>query len=78
MSNVRIKLNKRGVRELLRSEEMKAVCKERAEEIRNRCGDGYDCDAYTGKNRVNARVWASSAKARRDNARNNTILKALK
>ena len=78
MSNVKIKLNSKGVRELLSSEEMKAICKERAEAIRGRCGDGYECDAYTGKRRVNARVWASSAKARRDNAKNNTILKALR
>lgn len=77
-SGVRIVLNKAGVRELLRSPEMKAICEEHAVAIRNRCGDGYESDSYTGRNRVNAKVWASSAEAQQDNSENNTILKALK
>lgn len=78
MAKVRVKLNRSGVKALLKSAEMKALCKEHADAIRARCGDGYESDSYTGKNRVNAMVWPSSGKARQDNARNNTILKALK
>ena len=74
----KIKLNSDGVRKLLKSPEMKAICEEHAATIRDRCGDGYESDSYTGRNRVNARVWASSRKARQDNAKNNTILKALR
>ncbi len=78
MAKVKVELNRQGVRALLRSEEMRAVCAEQARAIRDRCGDGYAADTYTGKNRVNAMVWADTAKAKRDNAENNTILKALK
>lgn len=78
MSKVKIQLNRQGVRSLLRSEEMRAICQEKAAEIRARCPAGYQADSYTGKNRVNAMVWAESAEARRDNAKNNTILKALR
>ena len=38
--------------------------------IRSRCGDGYAADDYTGKNRVNAMVYADTAAARRDNLEN--------
>lgn len=78
MSKMRFELNRQGVRSLLRSEQMRAICQEKAGEIRARCPAGYQADSYTGKNRVNAMVWAESAKAKRDNAKNNTLLKALK
>lgn len=72
------KINRAGVRELLKSEEMQAILREKATDIKNRCGDGYESDHHVGKNRANAMVWASSAKARKDNSENNTILKAVR
>ena len=78
MSKLRIELNGAGVRELLRSSEMKAICGEQASEIAQRCGDGYSYDTYTGQNRVNAEVRAETWEARRDNSENNTILKAMR
>lgn len=78
MTNVRITLNKAGVRELLRSEEMKAVCQDHAMAAMSRLGPGYEVTAMTGKNRVNAEIKAVSYKAKRENMRNNTILKALR
>ncbi len=78
MAKVRVVLNRKGVRELLKSDAMAQACKEQADAIKNRCGDGYESDVYTGKNRANAMVWPSSAKARQDNAQNNTILRRLK
>lgn len=76
--NVNVVLNSSGVRELLKSEEMKAVCAEHAAKILKNCGDGYEMDTYTGTNRVNAQVSAVTAKARADNLKNNTILKAVR
>lgn len=78
MAKVKVVLNRSGVRTLLKSEEMKAVCAKKAQEVCARCGTGYATDTYTGKTRVNAMVWADTAEARRDNAENNTLLKALK
>lgn len=71
-------LNKSGVRELLQSEEIGEVLAEQARVIRDRCGLGYEMDSYVGKNRRNAMVWAKSARAKRDNKKNNTILKAVR
>lgn len=78
MAKVRVVLNRSGVRELLKSDAMAQACKEQANAIKNRCGDGYESDVYTGKNRVNAMVWPESAKARQDNSHDNTILRRLK
>lgn len=78
MSNVRIELNSDGVKQLLKSSEMMAICSEQARNIRNRCGDGYATDTCTGKNRVNAMVYADTPQAKKDNSAHNTILKAMK
>ena len=77
MGKVKIELISAGIQELLKSDEMAAVCKEHAEAVAQRAGDGYKVDTYVGKTRVNAMVSADSAKARKDNLKNNTLLKAL-
>lgn len=41
----KIKLNRAGVRRLLKSKEMQAICTEHAEEIAARCGEGYAVDS---------------------------------
>nr|DAO86855.1 MAG TPA: type I neck protein [Caudoviricetes sp.] len=74
----KFKLNRAGVRILLKSEEMADICQSYANKIQRRCGDGYEVTVYTGKNRVNASVHAATVKARKDNSKNNTLLKAMR
>ena len=76
MSKVKFKLNPAGVRELLKSREAMAVCRQYADAIQARAGDGYEVTEYVGKNRVNASVYAATVEARQDNYQNNTLLKA--
>lgn len=78
MANVKFELNRKGVRELLRSSEMMAVCKSYADNARSSLGEGYEVTTKVGKNRVNAEVAAVSYEARAENSENNTILKALR
>ena len=78
MANMKFKLNSGGVRELLKSQEMQSVLNEKATGIKNRCGEGYTQDVYVGKNRANAIVKAETYQAKRDNLKNNTILKAVR
>ena len=78
MSDSKFVLNRSGVAELMKSAEMQAILKSKATAIRNQCGEGYEQDIYVGKNRANAMVYADSMKARRDNAKNNSILKAVR
>ncbi len=78
MSDIKVVLNRSGVRELLRSEEMRTLCAERAKHIAEACGSGYEVSTYRGKNRVNASVHAATSEAIRDNCQNNTLLKAVR
>ena len=77
MSKVDFKLNRAGVRELMRSAEMAGICQEHASRVKNAAGDGYEVTVYTGRNRVNASVHADTFEAQNDNFENNTLLKAL-
>lgn len=77
MSNMRFKLNRAGVRELMQSAQMAAICEEKANAIAGRCGPGYEVTTYTGKTRANASVHAATPQARRENMENNTLLKAV-
>lgn len=78
MAKVEIKLNSSGVRDLLRSQEMKALCEEHANNALNKLGPGYTVTSMTGKNRVNASIYAETYQAKKDNMENNSILKALR
>lgn len=77
MPKTKIVLNSAGVRALLKSPEMQSFLSERAQAISDRAGDGYETDVFVGKTRANASVFASDAKAAKDNLENNTLLKAL-
>ena len=78
MASVRIELNSEGVKELLRSAEMMQICRNAAQQIAGNAGDGYEVSTYTGRTRVNASVYTATAKAMRDNLKNNTLLKAVR
>ncbi len=77
-NKVTLELNSDGVRELLRSKEMMDIVEGYAQDIANRCGDGYEVSTYTGTNRVNASVLTATWEAYKDNLDNNTILKAVR
>ena len=78
MSNVSFKLDRKGVSELMKSGAMQSILREKAAGIKDRCGDGYEQDIHVGRNRANAMVYAKSNKAKRDNSKNNTLLKAVR
>ena len=73
MSDIKFKLNRAGVAELMKSAPMQNVLSQYAA----RCGDGYVKDIHVGKNRANAMVSAKTYKAKKDNMKNNTLLKAV-
>lgn len=78
MAKNKFKLNYKGVGQLLKSQEMQSVLSEKAQGIQQRCGSGYETDTYVGKTRANAMVKATSISAKRDNTKNNTLLKAVR
>lgn len=77
MAKVRVELNREGVRELLRSQEMMNICSEYANNALNKLGDGYEVTTHTGSNRVNAEVAAVTYAAKSENLKTNSIVKAV-
>lgn len=75
---VRVELNRSAVKEMLQSPEMMRICEEYAAATLSRLGSGYEVNSRVGKTRVNAEVEAVSFEAKRDNSKNNSILKALR
>lgn len=78
MAKYKFELNRSGVRELLRSDEMSSMLKAKADAAAQACGDGYASGSCVMPTRAVARVSAATIEAKRDNLKNNTILKALK
>jgi hypothetical protein len=78
MSKFKFVLNRAGVRALMKSEEMQSILKEKADNALNSLGEGYKSDIHVGKNRANAMVYADTYQAKRDNLKNNSILKAVR
>lgn len=78
MAKVKFELNRDGVRELMQSSAMMAICESYASRAVSSLGDGYKVSTYVGKSRVNAEVAAVTYKARKENSENNTILKAIR
>lgn len=77
MSKLKVKLNRQGVRNLLKSDEMMDICLKHANKAKSHLGDGYEISTHIGKNRVNVSVAAVTYKAKKENSEGNTILKAL-
>ena len=78
MSKVRIKLNRAGMRQMLRSPEVLTALGNAADEITGRCGDGYESGSSVGRERALAYARAATKEARQDNHDNNTLLKAVR
>ena len=78
MSKMQFKLNRKGVAALMKSEEMQAILKDIADNALNSLGEGYKSDLRVGKNRANAMVYADTYQAKKDNLKNNSILKAVR
>lgn len=72
MSNFKFKLNSSGIREFLQSAPVQTMLENKAREIQQRAGDGYEVSTYVGKTRAN------TIKSIKDNKKNNTLLKAVR
>ena len=77
MSNITVKLNSQGVRELLKSQAIADACREQADAVAGRAGEGYSVEQRDYPERTGYVVSAETDEARTDNLKNNTLLKAL-
>lgn len=77
VSNIKIELNREGVRELLQSDWIMEQCREKAENALANLGEEYSVSSQVGANRVNVQVKAETYRARYHAIHDNSILKAL-
>ena len=74
---VKVKLNGNGIRQFLRSEPVQQLVEKRAAAVAARAqGEYQTCTIKTGTRYI-ATVEAADAETRRENYKNNTLLKAL-
>lgn len=78
MSKTKIKLVQANVSsEILKAEEVKEYCEKVADDVASKAGAGYETNTFTGKRRINVSVAPVTPKAKRDNYKHNTLLKAV-
>lgn len=73
----RFQLNHRNIRELLRSDAVKADLEARARRIASAAGSGHRVEVDTGRNRARAAVITDTMGARRAEARDRSLTRSL-
>jgi len=74
---MRMQWKMRGFKEVRTSDEVEALLRKVIDEMLDDLGEGYEGDVQTGRSRSRGGVVTASREAREDNARNNTLLRAL-
>lgn len=74
---VRIELDSKGIEQLLRSSEVEADLRRRAAAIARAAGDGMHHGTVQGRDRVAGQVWTGTVQARRAEAKDRALTRAL-
>lgn len=77
MAQVRVTLNRKNIRELLRSEAVRADLVRRAENIAAAAGPGHKVESEIGRNRARAAVITTTAEAMVAEARDRNLTRAF-
>jgi hypothetical protein len=72
-----VKINRRAVAHLLKSPEVLADVRKRANRIAAAAGPGHEVDARIGRTRARASVVTATTEARRGEANRRTLTRAL-
>ena len=74
---VRIELNRDGVAEILKSAGVLAELERRAHAIAAAAGDGFVVESSTGRSRARVRVYADTFEAKRAEAKDRALTRAI-
>lgn len=69
--------NWKGYQALMKSAGVKAMLQPYAEKQKSNLGSGYETYTERGQTRWGVNVWPKTKKAKKDNLKNNTLLKSL-
>jgi hypothetical protein len=76
-NSIRVEVNDAGIRALLKSPEVQAMLKAKADRIAAAAGPGMEATSWTGRTRARASVITATAKARRAEATNRSLTRAI-
>lgn len=76
-SKVKIELNLKGINEMMKSPEMQEILSNEGMRVASIAGDDYSSRVHTADYIAIANVYATTPEARKDNLKNNTLLKAV-
>lgn len=77
MTRVRVRMNSKGARQLLRSVEVQRDLRERTRRIAARAGEGMYSEVETGPNRARGEVRTGTRSARKREASSKSLTSAL-
>lgn len=77
MAKIRVELDKKGIRQLLKSQEMQALVNERAKRIAASAGPGHAVEPDNTGDRARASVVTRSYAAKKAEAKNRTLTRAI-
>lgn len=77
MTEVRIELDQDGIKAFLRSAEVAADIQRRCDAIAAAAGEGMQAEVYQGRDRVRGRVWTGTYAAKRAEANDRALTRAL-
>ena len=77
MAGVRVRMNPKGARAILRSPEVLAELRRRADRVATVAGDGMEADGGVGPRRARASVRTATIQARRREAKSKALTRAL-
>lgn len=75
--SVRFKPNKRAAEAILKGSEVQALLARKAAEVAARAGEGFTSGVRVGKDRARAYVLPETYKARKNQARNHVLERAV-
>lgn len=78
MSKVKVRLNKSGVRKLLKSSEVANECMDHARQIQGRAGEHYATEVRNYPERTGAAVYPADPEGYYDNLKNNTLVRLIR
>jgi hypothetical protein len=73
----RVELNYQGISDLLYSEGVRKDLDRRAKAVAARAGDGMSSEVQRGRDRYRGAVWTESMHAKRGEAKDHRLLRAL-
>lgn len=76
-SKFRFKLNRKGVSELMKSDEMQEILEQLGDSKARQAGSGYESDVHVYKKRAVAQIYPTDYESSQDNYENNTLRKVI-